>query len=743
MAPPARLLLLIAAVVLCGIAAALPHPERFSALRMSDQPELQWNASVTIDLGKKKPISSVLYGIFFEEIGHAGDGGLYAEMVQDRSFDALAAATGFHAASAPPRLPLDLPALAALHRRPDEPLRSPGREGSEAKGRSYASKAEFLKEQREGAEYDPLSDIIVAWQPLPGTSSSLTKDQPLNEHNTVAMELTAQSGPRSGIVNTGYWGVYVQKGHSYTVSLYARTRDAEGKTMSVALLNADLTTSYANLTLAGVTGEWQRFEGELKTSDTDTNARLAVMFEGPGSLVIDAVSMFPTENVEKGEGLANPWPFRDDLLGALKALDPAFVRFPGGCYVEGDVMSNAFRWKNTLGKYEERPGHMNGVWGYWSTDGLGLFEYMLLVEELQAEAVWVINNGVAHGDSVPASQVWPMVQEALDSIEFITGAPDSKWGAVRAAMGRKDPWELNFMAIGNEDCWYGQYRPNYLLFFGAIRARYPHITLISNCDMGQDAPTDTWDWHLYTNPVDLFNKRTTFDGWTPQNNHYVFASEYAVTDGGGWGNTIGAVAEAAFMTGMERNGDVVTMGSYAPLFVHWNNRPWPTNMIVIDNARWFGIPSYHVQQMFRQAQGTHYLATDVLTDPASEVHQDSVAASATCQSAACDRIALKIVNFSSFRQRIAVVLHGQDAASVMEEGEMVYLTSDHPEDENSFEHPDKVSPASSTVDGLGSKFVLPLQPYSVNILSLHLSSSPSANALHAGADSGTEGVAAA
>ncbi|KAL4424426.1 hypothetical protein ABPG77_006364 [Micractinium sp. CCAP 211/92] len=723
------------------IAASAALPAHFSAEPFAGK---DWNASVTVDVGRKKPISPMLYGIFFEEIGHAGEGGLYAELVQDRSFDAIAAATGFHASPAR-RTAIDLAALAAAHRRADQPLPMLWKD---PQGHNITSKADYSRQMRDEANWDPRNDITIAWEALPGTTTALTKEQPLNARNPVAMELTAGPGPRAGIVNFGYWGVFVQKDHSYTVTLHARTSDKQAKDITVALVSEDQATSYANVTLSGVSGDWQQLSGELVSSTTDSNARLAVLFKG-GDLILDSVSLFPTENVKKGKGMANPWPFRADLLGALKALQPAFMRFPGGCYVEGNWMRNAFRWKDSVGRNEERPGHLNDVWGYWSTDGLGLFEYMMLAEELGAEPVWVINNGVAHSDSVHAADVWPMVQEALDSLEFISGPPDSKWGSVRASMGRSEPWSINYMAIGNEDCGRPFYVNNYLLFFGALRARYPHLTLISNCHMGQDAPTDTWDWHIYTNPSDMFNKRTFFDGWTVEKNARVFASEYAVTEGGGWGNVAAAVSEAAFMTGMERNGEVVVMGAYAPLFVHWNNRLWPTNLIVIDNHRWFGIPSYHVQRMFRQYQGTHYIATDVFTNPAGQVHEDKVAASATCQSPSCDRIALKIVNFSSFKQRIAVLLHGASAASVMEEGELECLASDHPEAENSFDKPDKVAPSTSTVDGLGPQFVLPVEPWSVNVLQVHLSVSPSAAGqagaeavLFSSATGGQEGVAA-
>lgn len=170
---------------------------------------------------------------------------------------------------------------------------------------------------------------------------------------------------------------------------------------------------------------------------------------------------------------------------------------------------------------------------------------------------------------------------------------------------------------------------------------------------------------------------------------------------------------------------MATWCCWAPLFVHWNNRPWPTNMIVINNHQWFGIPSYHVQQMFRQAQGTHYLATDVKTNPSSQVHEDKVAASATCQNHACDRVALKIVNFSSYCQRVAVSLAGAGSESVLSEGELVFLHSDHPEDENSFEEPSKIAPSSAAMDGLSSRFTVKAEPWSLSILTLHLGASPS------------------
>jgi alpha-N-arabinofuranosidase len=306
-------------------------------------------------------------------------------------------------------------------------------------------------------------------------------------------------------------------------------------------------------------------------------------------------------------------------------------------------------------------------------------------------------------------------------------------------MGREKPWTLNYVAIGNEDCGKPFYVQNYNLFYGALHAVYPHMRLISNCDMGDDGPTDLWDWHVYTNPQNMFNLQTAFDGRDPTaQDHLVFASEYAVTDGGGWGNVIGAISEAAFMTGLERNGQAVHMAAYAPLFVHWNDRPWPTNMIVINNHQWFGIPSYHVQRLFRETQGTHYIDTTVLQPPGEQGESKTVAASATCQEnkkneeksgdggGFCSTVAMKLVNFSPTPQIVAInMLHSVPSASdshrkVASEAEAVIITSEKPEDENSFDDPLKVAPFGMPLDGLSDSFAVEIAPWSVSVMQVHL-----------------------
>jgi alpha-N-arabinofuranosidase len=350
---------------------------------------------------------------------------------------------------------------------------------------------------------------------------------------------------------------------------------------------------------------------------------------------------------------------------------------------------------------------------------------MLLIDELQTEPIWVINNGVAHADSVAPAAVWSLVQDALDSLEFISGDEHTPWGAVRAAMGRPKPWPpLRYITIGNEDCGKPWYLENYLLFAGALKAAAPELQLISNCDLGPAAPADLFDWHMYTSPQSMFDLRTVFDDRKPDapGQPKVFASEYAVTDGGGLGNLAAAVAEAAFMTGMERNGGAVAAAAYAPLFVRTQDRPWPTDLIVFDGESWFGIPSYHVQRMFRETQGMAYAATATGGAPGAAA---ALAASATCQDPSCSDVVLKVVNFGADGVNVSVaVRRGGKGAGVQAGAAGLVLTGAAPEEENSFEDPMKVAPVEVELDEVGDEFALELAPWSVNLVRLKVGASP-------------------
>jgi alpha-L-arabinofuranosidase len=476
-------------------------------------------------------VSPVLYGIFFEEINRAGEGGLYGEMVQNRSFEDA-----------------DKPAAWSL-------VRSEGAEGAMA----------------------------------------LDAAQPLNEKNphSLRLEITKAGRGRVGVANEGFKGIAVKQGAQYVLSLYARgAGDFKGPlAISVETVAGGVLASGK---IEGIGPEWKKFECALAAEETCPAARLVVAASAPGTVWLDMVSLFPKKTwKDRPNGL------RPDLAEMLAAMKPAFVRFPGGCYVEGNKVANAFRWKDSIGDVARRPGHWN-LWGYRSSDGLGYHEYLQLCEDLGAEPMFVINCGMAHEDHVPMDQMGPWVQDALDAIEYANGPAESTWGSLRAKAGHPAPFKLKYLEIGNENG--GQlYQERYTLFYDAVKARYPDIVLVANVRTNQ-RPTEVLDEHYYSNPEFFIGRAEQYDKYD-RKGPKIYVGEYAVTQNSGKGNLRAALGEAAFMTGMERNSDVVVMSSYAPLFVNVGWRQWNPDAICFDTARAFGTPSYHVQAMFSEHRG--------------------------------------------------------------------------------------------------------------------------------------------
>ncbi len=305
----------------------------------------------------------------------------------------------------------------------------------------------------------------------------------------------------------------------------------------------------------------------------------------------------------------------------LSALHPSFLRFPGGNFIEGANITNAVRWKKTIGDIAQRPGHMDDAWGYWSTDGFGYHEFLQFCEDMDMQPLYGINCGLALGyngnsnNTVPLSQLGPWVQDALDAIEYANGDTNTTWGALRAANGHPAPFNLQYMEIGNENGG-SYYNTNYTLFYNAIKSNYPAMHLIA-CDWGgiPNAPVEIQDEHYYSSASTFISYATKYDNYS-RNGPKVFVGEYAVTSGyGTYGNLTSALGEAAFMTGMERNSDLVQMASYAPLFANVNSPQWLPDLIYYDSSRgMFGTPSYYVQELFSQNRGDAVLpATLVIT----------------------------------------------------------------------------------------------------------------------------------
>ncbi|XP_059462354.1 alpha-L-arabinofuranosidase 1-like isoform X2 [Corylus avellana] len=602
-----------------------------------------------------RPIPETLFGIFFEEINHAGAGGLWAELVSNRGFEAGG-----------PNVPSNIDPWSII--------------GDE-------------------------SSIIVS-----------TDRSSCFERNKIAlrMEVLCDSEGTNicpaggvGIYNPGFWGMNIEKGKTYKVVLYVRSLEAINLSVSLTGSN-DLQTLATSDIIASASdvSNWTKVEVLLEAKATDHNSRLQLKTSRKGVIWFDQVSAMPLDTF-KGHG------FRNDLSAMMADLKPRFVRFPGGCFVEGEWLRNAFRWKATVGPWEERPGHFGDVWMYWTDDGLGYFEFLQLSEDLGAFPVWVFNNGISHNDQVDTSSVLPFVQEALDGIEFARGDPQSKWGSVRAAMGHPEPFDLRYVAIGNEDCGKKNYRGNYLKFYNAIRQAYPDIKMISNCDGSSrqlDHPADFYDYHVYTSASNLFSMSHQFDR-TSRNGPKAFVSEYAVTGkDAGTGSLLAGLAEAAFLIGIEKNSDVVEMASYAPLFVNTNDRRWNPDAIVFNSSQLYGTPSYWVQLFFAESSAANVLNTKLQTNASS-----LVASAITWKSSNDSKnyLRIKVVNFGSDNVNLNIRVDGLGTNSIQLSGSTkTVLTSGNMADENSFKAPNKVVPTQSLLENAGEDMMVVLLPRS-------------------------------
>ncbi|XP_071721977.1 alpha-L-arabinofuranosidase 1-like [Rutidosis leptorrhynchoides] len=618
----------------------------FSATSVDTNALLVVNASK----GSTRKMPETLFGVFFEEINHAGAGGLWAELVSNRGFEA-------------------------------------------------------------GGQHSP--SLIDPWSIIGDDSlvkvtteaSSCFKTNP----TALRMELLCDSDCPAGgvgIYNPGYWGMNIEQGKTYNLVLYIRSSESINVAVSLTDSIGMLTLATTNL-IASDVSNWTKMEAKLEAKASNSNARLLLTTTKKGVVWFDQVSLMPSDTY-KGHG------FRNDLFKMVADMKPAFIRFPGGCFVEGEYLRNAFRWKETVGPWEERPGHFGDVWFYWTDDGLGHYEFLQLAEDLGAAPIWVFNNGISHQESVSPDVITPFVQEALDGIEFARGDANSTWGSVRAAMGHPEPFDLKYVAIGNEDCDKKYYRENYRKFYAAIRKAYPDIKMISNCDGSRvplDHPADMYDFHIYSNANTVFSMANTFDQ-TSRVGPKAFVSEYAVTgNDAGLGSLLASLAEAGFLIGLEKNSDVVEMASYAPLFVNVNNKKWLPDAIVFDSSQSYGTPSYWMQHFFKESNGATLLNSTLVNSTSSLqasaiVYQDPVDSSK-------NYLRVKVVNFGGSAVILKVVIDGLDPNSLGTSGSKTILSSSNVMDENTFSNPTKVTPVTSLIENAGKDMDLVLLPHSL------------------------------
>jgi alpha-L-arabinofuranosidase len=508
-------------------------------------------AKITIDAAHPAhAIPLTLWGIFFEDINLSADGGIYPELVRNRSFEDT-----------------------------DTP--------------------ENWKFTSIGAGQCEATVVDADVQAKPPS-------RPLNAFNRKSLRVNVDGA--FTLRNDGYWGMNIVAGDAYTFKLASRGEKFEGKLGAKILSSSGAVLASGDISSIG--SAWRYHTLNLTANGGDPKASLEISGDGKGVLFLDMISLIP-KKTWKDHGL------RTDLAESLDGLHPKFMRFPGGCWVEGDDFAHMNHWKNTIGDVDARTPLWN-IWQYYATQGLGYHEYLQLAEDLGSEPLFCVNVGMSHKETIPMDRMGQWVQDAVDAIEYANGPTNSVWGALRAAAGHPEPFNLKYMEIGNENGGFRGYVEHWNLFYHAIKEKYPDVKLVADGwdDFG-DCQPDIVDDHYYNSP-DWFMRHANEYDKKSRSGPKVFVGEYAVTRDCGLGNLRGAIGEAAFMTGLERNSDEVVMASYAPLLVNLNHRAWNPDLINFDSSRWYGLPSYYVQKLFSENRGDVYLPTEVQS-PSSTV----------------------------------------------------------------------------------------------------------------------------
>jgi alpha-N-arabinofuranosidase len=512
----------------------------------------------------------------------------------------------------------------------------------------------------------------------------------------------------AGVQNDGFWGIPVRPRTTYTGSFYAKS-DSPGLPVTVGLVNDETGATAATAKVAGLTGEWNQYHFTLKTADLPVTAKyhLILTVSRPATVWLDLVSLFPPTYHDR------PFGNRIDLMEKLAAMHPKFLRLPGGNYLEGDHISERFEWKKTIGPWVDRPTHPS-PWRYRSSDGMGLLEFLEWCEDLKIEPVLAVYAGysMAQEHVEPGPALEPYVQEALDEIEYVTGGPETRWGAERAKDGHAAPFPLHYVEIGNEDNFdrSGSYEGRYPQFYRTIKQRYPQLQVIATAPVKSMKP-DVLDEHFYMSAQDSFASAGHYDKADRQGPK-IFVGEWATLEGEPTPNLQAALGDAAWMTGLERNADLIVMSAYAPLFVNVNpgGLQWTPDLIGYDALSSYGSPSYWAQVIFAGHLGSEVVPA-ALSNTGPRVY-----ASAT-RDEKQRKLFVKVVNASSEAAELSIVLNGVD--SVKHAATLLTLSGKTPNVSNSIAHPDTVVPVERRIEVAGSKFKQTFAPYSINVLEVN------------------------
>lgn len=564
-------------------------------------------ASMVVDAGKlENPVSPTLHGAFFEEISHAGDGGLYAELIQNRGFEDATIPQGNTLEDGfliPARTPhFDIPNNGVSD------WKTPWNMSSDYPGWYRTSGANTK------------------------LSISLSAEHPLNNatpHNLKIMIINP--GSFAGVGNTGYWGMNIVKGESYLLNFYLRTNGDYHGEIKASLYSKDSALLGYHIFNSSNQNGWVKYSYAITAKHSDSSAHFVLSFNKKGSVQLDFVSLFPQHTFNnRHNGL------RPDLAKYIADLHPSFIRWPGGCYVEGMNIQSAFDWKNTIGPVEQRP-ETYSPWGYWSTNGFGYDEYLQYCEDIGAKALFVVNVGVScemrSGTFAPDDSLQPYIQGALDAIEYAIGSTTSKWGALRAKNGHPKPYPLEYIEIGNEQSG-PRYAGRYNRFYDAIHQKYPQIHIIASMGLGDvnrytlDSMkhVEIADEHAYKSAFWAMSNYDHFDKYKREG-YKVYVGEYATNNGVGKGNMTATLSDAVYILSMERNGDIVTMSSYAPLLVNVHDEDWPVNLINFDASKSYARISYYMIQMMERNRADVNLQTGLSLEKNTSKKQDEFSGS--------------------------------------------------------------------------------------------------------------------
>ena len=552
----------------------------------------QQQAIITVNANQPgASVASTLHGIFFEEISHGGEGGLYAELIQNR---------GFEESRLPPATTIQ------------DGFLIPNRTPHFGMGNSRASDWRMRW---------PVKSEWPAWSLEKANGSeitlALTQDNSLNEATPNAMQVSiAKLGAngKTSLCNEGFWGINTAEGDTYDLNFYARTNNYSGP-LTVSLVSPEGKTLATYQFRSIASQPWKKFSCQLKASGSHPKAKFAMSFGSTGTVWLDFVSLFPAKTFKnRTNGM------RADLAQYLADLKPSFIRWPGGCFVEGINVESSPNWKRSIGPVEKRPGTYS-PWGYWSSDGFGYHEFLQFCEDIGADGMYVFNAGVGcemrSGTFIPDEGVDSIIADILDGLEYALGPATSKWGRVRAAAGHPKPFPLKYIEIGNEQSG-PRYARRYNWFFDAIKKKYPQLQIMASMGIG-DVNKRTLDSMHTVEFADEHAYKAAY--WSMRNyDHFdqykrgswdMYVGEYATNNGVGRGNMLAALSDAVYIMSMERNGDLVKMSSYAPLFVNVNDVDWPVNLINFDASKSFGRISYYAIKLFNDHRADQNLVTKV------------------------------------------------------------------------------------------------------------------------------------